>query len=182
MRSMLFTVAAVLIVFVPLDAVSSQAVPVTSGDRVRITVPNALHNQTAQVVSARGDSLFLRVTPAETLAVALAGVTRLDVRTGQRRYALRGAGIGAASGVIVGAFLGSASGDDRRSWIVSFTAEEKAVIYGVGLGLTGLAIGTIVGALTVSDRWTSVPLGAVDRRSGLRVGVHGNRLTAAISF
>jgi hypothetical protein len=76
MRWAVLTVAALILA--PLGAVSSQAVQPRSGDRIRITsAPNTLDNQTARVLRVRNDTLFLQVVPAETLVVALAGVTRL---------------------------------------------------------------------------------------------------------
>jgi hypothetical protein len=166
---------------IPLGAVSSQAVQPKSGDRIRLTTTvNALDNRTGRVLTIRSDSLLLQVAPAETLAVALAGVTRLEVSTGRRRYALRGAGLGSLIGGASGAVIGYASGDDR-GWCC-FSAGGKAVIYGVGLGVTGLVIGTVVGALHVSDRWTSVPLGSAVATPRLQVGRRGTGIAVAVSF
>jgi len=191
MRSVFLAVAAFM--FIPLGAASSQAAQARSGELIRITTaPNAPDKRTrarssseayypaARVLSVGSDSLFLLVAPAETLAVALAGVTRLEVSTGRRRYALRGAGIGALIGVTSGAVAGYASGDDR-GWCC-FSAGEKAVVYGVGLGISGLVIGSVVGALTVSDRWISVPLGAAVATPSLQMGRGGARLAVAVSF
>ena len=162
-----------------MGAVSSQAVEPRNGGRIRITAP-ALDNRIVHVLSIRSDSLLLLVAPAETLAVARAGVTRLEVHTG-RRNPLRGAGIGALIGVASGALIGFVDGDDPPGWF-AFPAEAKALIYGVGLGGTGLVIGAVVGALKVSDRWTSVPLGVAKATPGLQVGRGGTRLSLAISF
>jgi len=194
MRSVFLAVAAFTLV--PLGAVSPQAAPSRSGDRIRITaVPNAPSNvasarrssvayyPAARVLRVGSDSLFLLVAPAETLAVARAGVARLEVRTGRRSYAKRGAGIGTLVGVASGVVVGFASGDDERGWCCLFlTAEEKAAVYGVGLGLSGLVIGSVIGAFTVSDRWTSVPLGAVAATPRLQMGRSGARLSVAVPF
>jgi hypothetical protein len=152
------------------------------GDRIRITAPpNGFRNRTARVLGARGDSLFLQVVQGETLGVALAGVTRLEVSRGRRRHVLRGAGLGTLLGVASGAVLGFASGDDDPGWI-AVSAEEKAVILGTGLGGVGLLVGTVVGALRVSERWTSLPLGSAQATPVLRVGPGGARLAVAVSF
>lgn len=181
MRSAFLAVAAFMLI--PLWTVSSQGIQPKRGDRIRITAaPNALDNQIARVLSVRNDSLFLQVAPAETLAVAVAGVTRLEVSTGRRSHARRGLGMGALIGVTSGAFMGYTSGDDKGGWVFALTAEEKAVVYGVGLGFTGLVIGTIVGALQVSDRWTSVPLGSAEATPRLQVGRGGARLAMVVSF
>lgn len=180
MRSAVLTVAALLLT--PFGAVSSQAVQPKSGDRIRVTyAPNSLDNQTARVLSVRNDTLFLQVVPAETLVVALSGVTRLEVSTARRRHTGQGAALGAVIGFTSGALMGAASGDEPPGWF-SFTAGEKALMFGVGLAIPGLVIGALVGSQIVSDRWTSVPLGAVKATPGLQVGRGGARLGVAVSF
>ena len=57
---------------------------------------------------------------------------------------------------MVGVFAGLASGDDAPSLIFSFTAEQKAEIYGVGLGIAGGLFGLIAGARHVHDVWAPV--------------------------
>ncbi len=69
----------------------------------------------------------------------------IDVRfTYQGRGALQGAGYGFSIGGIVGAVGGYASGDDEPS-IVSFQAEEKALILGGLGGIIGGLIGYGIG-------------------------------------
>jgi hypothetical protein len=133
------------------------------------------------VLSVRNDTLFLQVVPAETLAVALAGVTRLEVSTARSRHTGQGAAIGALIGFASGGLMGLASGDDPPGFL-AFTAGEKALILGVGLAVPGLVIGALVGFQNVSDRWTSVPLGAVKVTPALQVGRGGARLGASVSF
>ena len=58
----------------------------------------------------------------------------------------RGAGIGAASGVLLGGILGLADGDDEPGWF-SATKEEKAVGGGILLFIPGAAIGAGIGAI-----------------------------------
>jgi hypothetical protein len=176
------TVLAVALMLVPLSDVAPQAALPKSGDRVRITATSyGLENRTARVANVRSDSLFLHVAPAETLAVALAGVARLDVSFGRRRYPLQGAGIGSLIGVTSGALIGYASGDDPPGWF-SLTAGEKAVLAGVGLGLTGLVVGTVVGLLKTSDRWISVPLDVAKPTPSFQVGRGVARLAVAVPF
>lgn len=177
------TVLAVALILVPLSDVAPQAALPKSGDRVRITATSyGLENRTARVANVRSDSLFLHVAPAETLAVALAGVTRLDVSFGRRRYPLQGAGIGSLIGVTSGVLIGYASGDDPPGGWFAFTAGEKAVLAGVGLGLTGLVVGTVVGLLKTSDRWISVPLDVAKPTPSFQVGRGGARLAVAVPF
>ena len=180
MRSIVLAVAAFMLI--PMGSMAAQVVQLESGARIRITAgPHGLKNRTARVLSVHNDSLLLQVAPAETLAVALAGVTRLDVSTGRRRYTLRGAGIGALAGIASGALIGYASGDDPPG-LFAMTASGKAALGGATLGVTGLAIGAVVGALKVSDRWTPVPLGVAQVTPSLQVGRGGARLGMAVSF
>ena len=93
---------------IPLGAASSQAVQPKTGDRIRLTARlNALDHRTARVLNVRSDTLFLQIAPAETLAVALAGVSRLEVSTGRRRYTRRG--------LVVGTLIGVTS---ARLWVI----------------------------------------------------------------
>jgi hypothetical protein len=56
--------------------------------------------------------------------------------------------IGGVAGFVVGAFVGLSMGDDPES-IVSFTAGEKALLYGLAGGAAGVAIGAII---TISSK------------------------------
>lgn len=180
MRSAVLIVAAFMLT--PLGAVSSQAMQPRSGDRIRITsAPKTLDNQIARLLSVRNDTLLLQVVPPETLAVALAAVTRLEVSTARGRNTGQGAAIGGLIGLASGVLMGAASGDDPPGFF-SFTAGDKALILGVGLAIPGLVIGALVGSQTISDRWTSVPVGAVQATPGLQVGPGGARLGVAVSF
>ena len=180
MRSTILAVAALLLI--PVGAIAAQPVQLHSGARIRITAtPYALENRTARVLSIRNDSLLLQLAPAETLTVAVAGVTKLDVSTGRSRHTLMGAGIGAVVGVASGALLGYAGGDDPPG-LLAMSASGKAALGAATLGVTGLVVGTVVGALRVTDRWTSVPLGAAQATPSLQVGRGGARLGVAVSF
>lgn len=179
MRPALLAVAA--LVLIPVPAMSSQTVPLKAGDRIRITaVPNAFDHRIARVVNVRHDSLLLNVAGAETLAITLAGVTRLELSTGRRRHTWQGIGVGALIGVSAGAFMGYASGDDR-GWCC-FTAGAKAAITGGGLGVLGAVVGGVVGSVTVSDRWVLVPLGSAAEAMRLQVGRRRTRGDVAQSF
>jgi len=181
MRSTLITVAALMLL--PLSVASAQTVQARSGDRVRVTAkPYGLENRIGRVESARNDSLFLQVAPNETLGIPVAGINQLDVSTGRSRHVLRSAGIGALVGAATGAFIGLADGDDPKESFLAFTAGEKAAMGGIVLGGAGLVIGTLIGALNVSEHWTSVPLGDTRATPNLQLGVRGARLGVAVAF
>ena len=179
MRSAFLTIVAFMLM--PLGAALCQAVQPRNGDRIRITsAQNALENRIAHVLSIRGDSLLLLVAPAETLAVARAGVTRLEVNTGRRNYPLRGAAIGALIGLASGVIMWSAWNDHQGGCCP--TKGARMFVTGVGLGVPGLLIGSFLGTQKVSERWTSVPLGAAETTPSLQVGRGGAQLAVAVSF
>jgi len=53
---------------------------------------------------------------------------------------------------------------------------------GVGLGGLGAVIGAVVGSLTRSDRWISVPLGSAEATPRLQVGRGRAGLAVVVSF
>jgi len=83
------------------------------------------------------------------------------IRTHKKNAVLKGTLIGLASGAVIGAIAGYASGDDPvQPYTGDFadvfiavgnafamTAEEKAATSAVGLGLAGAGIGAIIGAV-----------------------------------
>jgi hypothetical protein len=170
---------AVAFTFTPLGVASSQTVEPRSGDRIRITsAPNSLDNQVARVLQVRSDTLFLQVVPAETLVVARAGVTRLEVNTA--KYTGAGAVFGALVGLYVGALKGFTGGDDTEPVNGWFNKEQKGLFLSVGTTITGAVIGAAVGSGI--NRWTSVPLGAATATPNLQLGRRGTRLGVSVSF
>lgn len=63
-----------------------------------------------------------------------------------------GSGIstGALGGFVIGAIIGLASGDDTQGWI-RFSAGQKALMAGIGLGVTGTLVGLILGLVSSSS-------------------------------
>ena len=169
----------VALMLAPLGAASSQTVQPKRGDRIRITsAPNSLDNQLARVLRVRRDTLFLQVVPAETLVVALAGVTRLEVNTAS--YTGRGVAIGALVGLYVGALKGFTGGDEKEPDNGWFNKEQKGLFQTVGTTVAGMVVGAVVGSSI--DRWTSLPLGEAKATPSLQVGRRGARFGVAVSF
>lgn len=73
-----------------------------------------------------------------------------SIRIVKKSKILSGIGFGGLAGAGVGAGLGLASGNDEPGWF-SFTAGEKALMFGAGLAIVGGIIGGISGAVTGID-------------------------------
>ena len=69
------------------------------------------------------------------------------ISTERQGGSLHGALLGGAIGVSTGIVIGLISGDD--SSIFGFTAEQKAIIGGVGLGAIGALTGAIIGSIKI---------------------------------
>ncbi len=172
MRVLIAALTASLIV--PPSLLSGQQpLPLESGERVRMVYDcgNAVMysggrrinctDTEANVTAMTNDSIILAVDERTTpFAVPLASVTSLEVVRGQKRRAGRGAliglGIGAGAGAIGGA-IAEAAGEQ----FCIDTCGSGGVITLVSAafgGLSGLVIGTAVGAFIKTDHWEEVPL------------------------
>jgi hypothetical protein len=92
--------------------------------------------------------------PRRLATVDRSDITGLDVSVERERKVLKGLGVGALVGAGTGVVIGLASGDDEGTFL-AFTAEEKALVMGIGLGAVGGVVGLIVGALDRNDVWSS---------------------------
>ncbi len=159
-------------------ATEDDPVQVRAGDRVRVTAPGLfLGRLVGRVVTLTADSCVLKIEGrADTTAIALASLTKLEVRRGQRSHWLEGAAIGVVAGMVVGYTFSYPLG-------AACTAEvyDRCIATGGSLigGVLGFLIGADLGRKYKGDRWQRVPL---DR---LRVGLGpapGGGLAAAISI
>jgi hypothetical protein len=148
---------------------------VRPGAEVRVTSPTASGRFVVDEIGA--DMLTLRDPSGSTLRVPLASVTELSVSLGRRTPgagALRGAGMGFAGGAVFGIILGYVDGDDPPEEWFSYSAEDKALMYGLLLGVGSGAVGMVYGLASPGDQWESVPLGRVrtgmTRDGGFAVG------------
>ena len=158
--------------------------PVTlqPGMRVRIRAPSSSESLLGErtwvgsVLSVRSDTLLLQVTKGgDSVVVLVPKIARLEISSGRSAHTLKGAGIGLLAGASAGAFLGLLSGDDR-SGLLSFTAGEKAVVFGLVFGVLGVPFGALIGSIR-TDHWEEIPLGRLQvtitpaHSGGLRLGV-----------
>ena len=77
--------------------------------------------------------------------IAIEDITLIKTRL--PNSSIKGFFLGAGIGVGVGVIAGFISGDDDSGWF-SFTAEEKALMGGISLGVVGSLVGTILGSLS----------------------------------
>jgi hypothetical protein len=161
------------------------------GDRVRVTAPlAALERRTAQFIARRGDTLQLRFGElADTLAIPVSAITRLEVSRGTYRPWVRRGLIGLFAGAALGVASAAMFVEDRQCTGGAITygcGEEKGyAMAGMGIvgGLVGGAFGASVGARRPVDRWEPVRLssaGAGGGRGGLATG--GARLLVGLRF
>jgi hypothetical protein len=146
-------------------------VGVTPGDRVKVWVAFSegipLEGTFQEVQN--GSLFFSPEGQTDAMEVPLDQVESVETFAGTKRQTVKGMGIGAGSGALLGIVLGFASGDDEPCSWVCFSAEEKAAVGGIALGITGGVIGLIAGALTTTDEWREVPL------VGARPAIRRNR-------
>ncbi|HEU4988568.1 MAG TPA: hypothetical protein VFT41_02145 [Gemmatimonadaceae bacterium] len=162
-------------------AIAAQRPTVLAPDtRIRFAVARDTPSIVATVVAQRGDTLWVRpVRAADTLALGLSHLARLDVSRGKHTRALHHAGVGFLVGAVTGGVLGYATGTDCTSgeWIC-FPRSETAAFAGVAFGMIGAGVGAIVGWARPTERWEAVALPAdarftltSDGRGGRRYGV-----------
>ncbi len=98
-------------------------------------------------------------------AIPLVYITQLDVSRGQHSKWLAGLGIGLAAGATAGAILGASTGNDRL-----FSRGALAFLGAMFVAPIGGVTGLIVGALTKTETWETVPIPRVGK--GVVVGPH----------
>lgn len=143
-----------LLVALPLVVIGcTHEKPITELHQVagkRVTVETYKHEDIEVVAIRAPDGVTFANDAGVLPPTAVAKVT--EIRHG--RGALEGAGIGFLIGAVAGAAIGFADGDDECSpegWcFVAFSAEEKAVIAGIGIGGIGGLIGLVAGGLSGS--------------------------------
>jgi len=168
----------------------AQTPTVDPGARIRFAFPPGTPLTIATALAQRGDSLWVRpLDSADTVALALPGLARLDVSAGRQTHAWRGAGIGLLVGAAVGGVLGYAAGSDcptsqgsgyfnfNMCFGRGFYAEAGAL----GLGTVGAVIGAVSGWVNPTERWDAVRLPAGGTMA-LRFDPGGRRAGIAIGW
>jgi hypothetical protein len=150
---------------IDLRAQTSDSEP-SINSRVRITAPDLRASPVIGTIVEKGEDawmLELEIPDRNPLEVPLATVTRLEVSRGLQKFVAKGFAYGALGGGVVGALMGFSMGDDDCSGeseagsfcLEVMSAGDKAVAYGLALGLVGGAIGALSG-LFPSETWEDV--------------------------
>ena len=113
---------------------------------------------------------------SEPLVIRREDVTALDVWDASRSRG-KGALVGGAVGLGLGAVMGLASGDDQGG-LVAFSAGQKALI----LGILMTPLGALIGLAVAPERdWRNVPLDRLRMTLG-RTPEDGARISMNVSF
>jgi hypothetical protein len=156
--------AAALVVTMSVEALAQDEPTVGVGSRVRVSAPEVAGDELIGTVdTVRNDTLVvLAGDPSVLWIVPFPSIAKLEVSSGKRSHAGRGAGIGFLAGLVIGGAIGYASGDENcggSGWgSLCIEKSELAVAAGLGFGLVGIGIGALVGSGFEAERWAYVPL------------------------
>ena len=106
-----------------------------------------------ELITVKPSSLLLLDTEGKDVSVGIADIK--VIRVMKKSKALLGAGIGLLIGAGGGVLLGFAMGDPEylsTGWDFSLTAEQKALVFGILLGIIGLCGGGIAGLTSGTDK------------------------------
>jgi hypothetical protein len=143
----------------------AQAAPATLVPGARVRVHQGSESLTGLLVSLDSAGLVIATDKSDTVTAPRTSITAVEVSTGTKSRAGKGAliglGVGAAAGVIVGL---AASSSDNGDFL-----DYGAGTWAAAMGLTGAAIGAGLGALIgsgqQSDKWQPAVLPAIGVRA-----------------
>lgn len=157
-----------LLVFVLAGPVSlqGQESPLEVGSRVRVVAPPYTEGPTIGSVVATGDFGIALASGdgsgTRELVIPRQAIERLEVSLGTRPNTLKGLGLGALGGVLVGAGAFGLACSGVETCGEGTSAAQWAALGAVVGAAAGAAVGCVVGTLVRTERW-----GAVD---GARAG------------
>jgi hypothetical protein len=131
--------------------IAAQAdVPLLPGARVRATAPSLPQRQLQGILTRLdADTIGVDASP-----LPFATVTRLEVSAGQRTHPGTGLRIGFLVGAVIGAIIGSGAGSENGE----VCTPTQCGLAGAGiLGLAGIPVGAMIGAMIHTERWQEVP-------------------------
>ncbi len=116
---------------------------------VKVIITKDSQQIEGELIAVKQNSLLLLNKEGKDESIDIADIK--VIRVINKSKVLSGAGTGLLIGGSTGALIGFLSGDDTSGW-VRFSAADKALIYGVGLGSIGLLIGAVGGAFAGTDK------------------------------
>jgi len=154
------------------------------GARVRVTAPQLAPNPITGIVSAV-DSASITLADAEGRAgavIPLASVQTVEIDSGSRSHAGRGAKIGSVVGAAAGLALGiaAASQNTPGGWFNCYAGCVAAVTGGGAVW--GLALGALFGAAIHSTRWEKAALPQASRTLGVSLMPRRGGVALALSM
>ncbi len=139
------------------SAGSGQLATLEPGSRVRISAPMyGIEDAVGTIQDTPTEALvvgFETVPPpqgATAWTLRNSNITDLEVAIGQRRYGLKGFGIGFLSGLLVGAAAGFLAGRGQDD---DFESDYKVVPLAGAFAVAGGATGLVLGSLKQTDIW-----------------------------
>jgi hypothetical protein len=153
-----------LVAAIAICAGATATAQVQPGVRARVRL-KASTTLVGMVDTVRNDSLRLRLTAANIVAVPLDDIDRLEVHAGRHSYGTTGAEIGGALGVVAGMLIALGTQEHCNTGFLSGVCEMgngmKAVA-AIPLGaLGGGGVGWLIGSAFHGDRWATVPVSSL---------------------
>jgi hypothetical protein len=168
-----------LFLVLPPSAVA-QVAGVEQGDKIRVRAPGVLTAKTTGIVTGITRDSLQFMHRDSSILLSIASIEQLEVSTGQRRYAGRGALIGAGSLGITFGLLAMSSDtdcDNEEGWCIDIFSKKDAFYGGLIAGvLLGSASGAIIGHFTLRDKWENIEIIPVS------LAFHSNKSIAAIGI
>jgi hypothetical protein len=153
-RTTLLSIAAL---FAGASSLAAQdSVHIATGNRVRVTAPRISGTRIVGTYARMDADTFVVEVGGDTRSFPRTAVIRLEVSVGRKGNAEKGALYGALLGAGIGALaLGTSS------LCADLEAGGTCALVGAGGGgLGGLLIGALIGSVSKTDRWQTVPVAA----------------------
>ena len=180
MRTLNILISASFLFFTLPAIMAAQVTGVEKGDKVRVTAPEQLTTKTTGIVTGINRDSLQFMHRDSIFQVSLSPIQRLEVSTGKKSSAGRGALIGAGSlGLTMGLLMLStdetcSSGD---VWCMDLFSRSDSFKLGlISGGLLGGLSGAIIGHFIKRDRWKKIELEA------LTIETHPNGTIPAIGI
>jgi hypothetical protein len=167
--------SAVVLALLATDAtLYAQAAPIAPAPGARVRVQQGPETLIGVLASSDSARLVIVTDDSDTVTVPHGSIKSVDVSTGTRSHARKGALIGLSMGFVTGIVLGMATPAPQPILGGSAAPSDD---WTAGIGVTGAVlgagVGAIVGAITRSDKWAPV----VRPTIGIR-GPHDEKLVA----